>query len=102
MGAEGFDDLLGVVEQLTDGGHEDMDWGKNTQERLRTSKRYLKSDYKVRYFGVSNVNQIVIKRLYKYIIFSRRLFALLPFLYSYFRIGCRRESEGNSDPTAYL
>ncbi|KXJ20767.1 hypothetical protein AC249_AIPGENE12247 [Exaiptasia diaphana] len=31
---------------VADSGHEDMDWCKNTQDRLRTSKRYLKSDYK--------------------------------------------------------
>lgn len=48
MGAEAFEDLSKVVEKLGDGG-QGMDWAKDVQHRLRTAKRYLKTDYKVGY-----------------------------------------------------
>lgn len=45
-GAQAFDDLADIVERLGDAG-QGMDWAKDLQNRMRTGKRYLKSDYKV-------------------------------------------------------
>ncbi|KAK3731174.1 hypothetical protein QZH41_017423 [Actinostola sp. cb2023] len=45
-GTEAFEDLLEVTETLGDIG-QGMGWAKRQQLRLRESKRYLKSDYKV-------------------------------------------------------
>jgi len=45
-GAQAFDDLCEVVELLGDTG-QGMGRAKQRQSRLRESKRYLKSDYKV-------------------------------------------------------
>ena len=45
-GAEAFDELSQVAETLGDVG-QGMGWVKTQQQRLRESKRYLKSDYKV-------------------------------------------------------
>jgi hypothetical protein len=45
-GTEAFDDLCDVVETLGDLG-QGMGWSKEQKHRLRASKRYLKSDYKV-------------------------------------------------------
>lgn len=45
-GAQAFDDLCEVAETLGDAG-QGMGWTKQQQSRLRESKRYLKSDYKV-------------------------------------------------------
>ena len=45
-GAQAFDDLCEVAEMLGDAG-QGMGWAKQQQSRLRESKRYLKSDYKV-------------------------------------------------------
>ena len=47
-GAQAFDDLCEVAEMLGDAG-QGMGWAKQQQSRLRESKRYLKSDYKVRF-----------------------------------------------------
>ena len=46
-GAQAFDDLCEVSELLGDAG-QGVGWVKQQQSRLRESKRYLKSDYKVR------------------------------------------------------
>ena len=46
-GAQAFDDLCEVSELLGDAG-QGVGWAKQQQSRLRESKRYLKSDYKVR------------------------------------------------------
>ena len=45
-GAQAFEDLADIVERLGDAGR-GMDWTKDLQNRLRSGKRYLKSDYKV-------------------------------------------------------
>ena len=45
-GAQAFDDLCEVAEMIGDAG-QSMGWAKEKQSRLRESKRYLKSDYKV-------------------------------------------------------
>jgi len=45
-GAQAFEDLCGVVEKLGDIG-QGVVWAKRQQDNLKTSKRYLKSDYKV-------------------------------------------------------
>lgn len=45
-GAQAFEELLDVVEKIGDVG-KGMDWAKDTQNRLRAGKRYLKGDYKV-------------------------------------------------------
>ena len=45
-GAQAFDDLCEVAELLGDTG-QGMGWARQQQSRLRESKRYLKSDYKV-------------------------------------------------------
>ena len=50
-GAEAFDELCDVVETLGHAGQE-MTWAKLQENNLRASKRYLKSDYKVRGFFV--------------------------------------------------
>lgn len=46
-GAEAFDDLCDIVETLGDVG-QGMGWAKQQENNLRASKRYLKSDFKVR------------------------------------------------------
>ena len=45
-GAQAFEDLCKVVEILGDTG-QGMGWAKKQEMRLRESKRYLKSDFKV-------------------------------------------------------
>ena len=45
-GAQAFEDLCKVVEMLGDTG-QGMGWAKKQEIRLRESKRYLKSDFKV-------------------------------------------------------
>ena len=45
-GAQAFEDLFDITETLGDIG-QGMGWTKKQQSRLRESKRYLKSDYKV-------------------------------------------------------
>ena len=47
-GAQAFEDLADVIENLGDAGR-GMAWAKDIQSRLRAGKRYLKSDYKVGY-----------------------------------------------------
>ena len=44
-GAEAFDELSQIAETWDAG--QGMGWVKTQQQRLRESKRYLKSDYKV-------------------------------------------------------
>ena len=46
-GAEAFDDLCDVAQRLGD-SFMGMSWAKEQTDRLKTSKRYLKTDYKVR------------------------------------------------------
>ena len=50
-GAEAFDDLCKVAEMLGDAGQW-MGWAKQQETNLRESKRYLKSDYKVRFINL--------------------------------------------------
>ena len=50
-GAEAFDDLCKVAEMLGDAG-QGMGWAKQQETNLRESKRYLKSDYKVRFINL--------------------------------------------------
>lgn len=50
-GAEAFDDLCKVAEMLGDAG-KGMGWAKQQETNLRESKRYLKSDYKVRFIDL--------------------------------------------------
>ena len=50
-GAEAFDDLCKVAEMLGDAG-EGKGWAKQQETNLRESKRYLKSDYKVRFINL--------------------------------------------------
>ena len=50
-GAQAFDDLCEVAEAVGDAG-QGMGWIKQQQNRLRESKRYLKSDYKVRFIYI--------------------------------------------------
>lgn len=46
-GAEAFDELSGVVEMLGDNG-QGMSWAKRVKDHLKSAKRYLKTDYKVK------------------------------------------------------
>ncbi len=46
-GAEAFDNLISVVEQLGEDLDLGMSWAKEQSERLKSAKQYLKSDYKV-------------------------------------------------------
>ena len=50
-GAGAFDDLCKVAEMLGDAG-QGMGWAKQQETNLRESKRYLKSDYKVRFINL--------------------------------------------------
>ena len=50
-GAEAFDDLCKVAEMLGDSG-QGKGWAKQQETNLRESKRYLKSDYKVRFINL--------------------------------------------------
>ena len=50
-GAEAFDDICKVAEMLGDAG-QGMGWAKQQETNLRESKRYLKSDYKVRFINL--------------------------------------------------
>jgi hypothetical protein len=45
-GSDAFDDLSEVVEKL--GDLKGMTWARDQTELLKSAKRYLKSDYKVR------------------------------------------------------
>jgi len=45
LGSQAFDDLCEVVEKLTD--WRGMTWAKDKTDQLKSSKRYLKCDYKV-------------------------------------------------------
>lgn len=46
QGAEAFDDLDKVVDKLVDCGKTEV-WAREMKQQLRSSKQYLKSDYKV-------------------------------------------------------
>ena len=46
-GAEAFDELIGVAEMLGDNG-KGMSWTKRVGDHLKSAKRYLKTDYKVK------------------------------------------------------
>ena len=46
QGAEAFDDLDKVVDKLVDCGKIEV-WAREMKQQLRSSKQYLKSDYKV-------------------------------------------------------
>ena len=46
-GAEAFDELIGVAEMLGDNG-KGMSWTKRVEDHLKSAKRYLKTDYKVK------------------------------------------------------
>ena len=45
-GAQAFDDLSVVVDHLGD-EFMGMEWAKDQKDRLKSAKRYLKSDFKV-------------------------------------------------------
>jgi len=46
-GAEAFDELQNVVDKLVDECGKSLTWGKDTNDKLKNAKRYLKGDYKV-------------------------------------------------------
>jgi hypothetical protein len=46
QGSEGFDELDKLVDKLVDCGKTQI-WAREIKQRLRSSKHYLKSDYKV-------------------------------------------------------
>jgi hypothetical protein len=46
-GAQAFEDLEEIVEKLGDEHGKGLTWAKQQNEKLKQSKRYLKSDYKV-------------------------------------------------------
>lgn len=48
-GAKAFDDLVEVVEQLGNDYGKGLSWTKDKIDKLKTAKRYLKSDFKVIY-----------------------------------------------------
>ncbi len=47
-GAKAFEDLEAIVEKLGDEYGKGLTWAKQQNEKLKQSKRYLKSDYKVK------------------------------------------------------
>ena len=48
-GAKSFDDLEDVVQKIGDVGDVGLSWAKEKKEKLKTAKRYLKGDYKVKF-----------------------------------------------------
>lgn len=56
-GAQAFDDLEQLIENLGDRGM-GMSWAKLQRDKLRSSKRYLKGDYKVSGCGASSISII--------------------------------------------
>ena len=50
-GAEAFDELGVVAEMLGDNG-QGMSWAKRVKDHLKSAKRYLKTDYKVKLIAV--------------------------------------------------
>ena len=46
QGSEAFDDLDKLVDKLVDCGKTEV-WAREMKQQLRSSKQYLKSDYKV-------------------------------------------------------
>lgn len=49
QGTEAFDDLDKLVDKVVDCGKTEV-WAREMRQQLRSSKQYLKSDYKVFYF----------------------------------------------------
>ncbi|CAB4004224.1 Hypothetical predicted protein [Paramuricea clavata] len=55
MGGQAFDDLENVVDMLGDRYGKDLAWAKQTNQKLKDAKRYLKGDYKIHISSNSEV-----------------------------------------------
>lgn len=56
LGAKAFDDLEEIVEKLGDTYGNGLTWAKETKQKLKLAKRYLKGDYKVRWTSTFSHN----------------------------------------------
>ena len=73
QGAEAFEDLEGVVEEIGEKCGKGSFWVKEKKEQLKSAKRYLKGDYKVLVFPVNCfiLNVLTKKRLSHFVILIR-------------------------------